>query len=104
MTSIAGSENYLIIQIAFVTEAYRKNKLAYQMALRVIQKAKDMNYDALTLIATSEKSINLFLKLGFTIEKEVFYSKYIYPYTGKAEFSHITGQHKRVVIMLKKLK
>ena len=70
---------------------------------RVEEIANIRKSEALILVATSEKSINLFTKLGYTSEKEFLYSDYVYSQNNQKVFSHINGKHKRAVIMMKKI-
>jgi len=103
MPHVAETFNYLLLQICVVKSSHRRLKIAFNLVKEAEKKAVERKCKALILMATSEYSRKMFLKLGYEVVKEILYSEYTSESTGKRVFSHISGQHFRACMMIKNL-
>ncbi|CAF0763513.1 unnamed protein product [Rotaria sordida] len=95
-------KNLFHIYLLGVDPKYRQNKLASQLVESAICIAKEKNFDMIYADATSNYSLNAFLKYDFQIIKTINYDSYENSY-GEKIFQNI-HTHKGCSIVIKDLR
>jgi len=99
-----GDLNYLYILSVAVSCKFRRQNVAIQMIKKLEELAISKKFSAIILQATSEKSRNLFLKLGYSVMKEIIYADHVFESSGKKELNKIVDTvNYRSSIMMKRL-